>query len=59
MQDNTGRTQPGQLCRCSRYQEIKAIKDGRAGSDDSCFQEFVNIVYCYLFEMVWKLVLVN
>ena len=37
----------------------RANKDGSAGSDDSCFQEFVNIVYCYLFEMVWKSVLVN
>ena len=36
-----------------------AIKYGRAGSNDSCFQEFVNIVYCYLFEMVWESVLVN
>ena len=37
----------------------RAIEDGRTGSDDSCFQEFVNIVYCYLFEVVWKSVLVN
>ena len=37
----------------------RAIEDGRTGSDDSCFEEFVNIVNCYLLEMVWKSVLVN
>ena len=36
-----------------------AVKYGGARSYDSCFQEFVNIVYGYLFQMVWESVLVN
>ena len=41
------------------YKHEGAVKDGGAGSYDSCFQEFVNIVYGYLFQMMWKSVLVN
>ena len=36
-----------------------AVKYGGAGSYDPCFQEFVNVVYGYLFQMMWKSVLVN
>ena len=40
---------------CIRFfdKHERAIEDGRTGSDDSCLEEFVNIVSCYLFEMVW------
>ena len=31
------------------YQHEGAIKHGGAGLYDSCFQKFVDIVYCYLF----------
>ena len=36
-----------------------AVKHGGARSYDSCFQEFVHIVYCYLFQMMREAVLIN